>query len=134
VADQAHGLQCTLMIYVTAAVFYALQIYFYRARQSSFGSRPISTELQNALNSLVSAAYYATKAGQVQLLERFQWSLFIAGLEITDPVHQEWVENNLTDPAIREAFHCILCIKRQSPGGITMQKIRSLVDKGPSVP
>ncbi|KAL4735706.1 hypothetical protein BDV11DRAFT_211812 [Aspergillus similis] len=134
VADQTHGLQCTLMTYVTAAVFYALQIYFYRARQSSFGSRPISTELQNALNSLVSAAYYATKAGQVQLLERFQWSLFIAGLEITDPVHQEWLGNNLTDPAIREAFDCILRIKRQSPGGITMQKIRSLIDEGPSVP
>ncbi|KAL4752925.1 hypothetical protein BDW72DRAFT_211027 [Aspergillus terricola var. indicus] len=134
VTDQTHGLQCTLMTYVTAAVFYALQIYFYRARQSSFGSRPISTELQNALSSLVSAAYYATKAGQVQLLERFQWSLFIAGLEITDPVHQEWVGNNLTDPAIREAFDCTLRIKRQFPGGITMQKIRSLIDEGSSVP
>ncbi|KAL3438494.1 hypothetical protein BDV09DRAFT_182754 [Aspergillus tetrazonus] len=134
VADQAHGPQCPLMTYVTAAVFYALQIYFYRARQSSFGSRPISIELQNALNSLVSAAYYATKAGQVQLLERFQWSLFIAGLEITDPVHQEWVGNNLTDPAIREALDCILRIKQQSSNGLTMQKIRSLIDKGSPMP
>ncbi|KAL6234852.1 hypothetical protein BDW75DRAFT_230853 [Aspergillus navahoensis] len=129
VADQTHGSQCTLMTYVTATIFYALQIYFYRARQSSFGTRPIPFELQHALNSLVSAAYYATKAGQVQLLERFQWSLFIAGLEITDPVHQEWVGNTISDPAIREGFDCIRRIKQHSPASITMQKIRSLIDE-----
>ncbi|KAL4990599.1 hypothetical protein BDW68DRAFT_194257 [Aspergillus falconensis] len=133
VADQTHGSQCTLMTYVTATFFYALQIYFYRARQSSFGTRPIPFELQNALNSLVSAAYYATQAGQVQLLERFQWSLFIAGLEVTDPVYQEWVGNNMSDPAIRKGFDCIQRIKRQSSGGMTMQKIRSLIDEDLSV-
>ncbi|KAL4999685.1 hypothetical protein BDV10DRAFT_200554 [Aspergillus recurvatus] len=130
VADQTPGSKCTLMTYVTATVFYALQFYFYRARQSSFGTRPIPFELHNALDSLVSAAYYTTKAGQVQLLERFQWSLFIAGLEITDPIHREWVGNNMSDPGIRKGFDCIQRIKQQSSGGITMKKIRQLIDEG----
>ncbi|KAL4976631.1 hypothetical protein BDW66DRAFT_166291 [Aspergillus desertorum] len=130
VADQTHGSKCTPMTYVTVTVFYALQIYFYRARGSSFGTRPIPLELQSALSSLVSAAYYATKAGQVQLLERFQWSLFIAGLELTDPVHQEWVINHISGPAIRKGFDCIQRRKQQSPSGVTMQKIRSLINDG----
>ncbi|KAL4937136.1 hypothetical protein BDV06DRAFT_232784 [Aspergillus oleicola] len=125
--------QCTLMTYVAATCFYALQIYLYRARQSPFGTRPISSELQDALNSLVSAAYYATKTGQVQLLERFQWSLFISGLEVTDPVHQEWIGNHISDPAIKKGFDHFQTIKGQSPGGITMQKVRSLIDEGLSI-
>ncbi|KAL4908202.1 hypothetical protein BDW74DRAFT_174895 [Aspergillus multicolor] len=130
VTDQPHRFRCTLMAYVTVTVFYALQIYLYRARQCAFATRPIPAEIQDALNSLVSAAYYATKTGQVQLLERFQWSLFIAGLEITDPVHQEWFGKNMSDPAIKKGFDLIQAFKRRSPGSITMEKIRSLVDKG----
>jgi hypothetical protein len=121
------------MAYVTATFFYALKIYFYRAHLSSFGTRPISSELQDAISSLVLAAYYAIKTGPVQLLERFQWSLFIAGLEITDPVHQEWMGNNISDPAIKRGFDYIQTLKRQSPGDVTMQRIRSLIDEGFSV-
>ncbi|KAL4932258.1 Zn(II)2Cys6 transcription factor [Aspergillus undulatus] len=123
----------TLMAYVAATFSYALQIYLYRARTSQFGTRPIPTELQHTLSSLVSTAYYATKTGQVQLLERFQWSLFMAGLEITDPIHQEWIAGHLSDPAIKKAFDHCQAVKEQSPGGITMHKIRSLVDEGFSI-
>ncbi|KAL4921721.1 hypothetical protein BDW62DRAFT_208284 [Aspergillus aurantiobrunneus] len=130
VADQTYHSECTLMTFVTITCFYALQIYFYRARQSLFGTRPIPSEFQDALNSLVSAAYYAVITGPVQLLERFQWSLLMAGLEITDPIHQEWIGNNLSDPAIKKGFDYIQAMNRQSPGGITMQKIRSLINEG----
>ncbi|RDW60488.1 putative Zn(II)2Cys6 transcription factor [Aspergillus mulundensis] len=131
--EQSHDSQCTLMAYVTVTVFYALQIYLYRARQCAFGTRPIPAEIQDALNSLVSAAYYATKTGQVQLLERFQWSLFIAGLEVTDPVHQEWIGNNMSDPAIKKGFDHIQAFKRRSAGGITVQNIRALIDESLTV-
>lgn len=130
VADQTYHAECTLMTFITATFFYATQIYLYRARGSLFGGEPIPSGLQDALNSLVSAAYYATKAGSVQLLERFQWSLFIAGLETTDPVHQEWVENNISDPAIKKVFGQVQDLRNQPPGGITMKKIRSLVGEG----
>lgn len=130
VADQTYHAECTLMTFVTATFFYAMKIYLYRARISSFGAGPIPSELQDALSSLVSAAYYATKTGSVQLLERFQWSLFIAGLEITDPVHQEWVGNNISDPSIKKVFDHVQDIRNQPPGGITMKKIRSLVGEG----
>ncbi|KAL2852396.1 hypothetical protein BJY01DRAFT_259958 [Aspergillus pseudoustus] len=122
--------QCTLMSFVAATFYYALQIYFHRARQSSFQARPLPNECQNSLTSLVSTAYYAIKTGPVQLLERFQWSLFIAGLETTDPVHQEWVGNNISDPAIKAGFDHIKGLKRQFEEGITIRMIRSLIDGG----
>ncbi|KAL3479093.1 hypothetical protein BJX99DRAFT_90593 [Aspergillus californicus] len=125
--------QSNLMAYVTVSFFYALYIYFYRARLSSFGSRPVSSAFQDALSSLVSTAYHTIKTGPVQLLERFQWSLFMAGLETTDPVHQEWIGNNISDPAIKEGFEHIQAVKRQSPGDITMQQIRFLIEEGLSV-
>ncbi|KAL4798687.1 hypothetical protein BDV19DRAFT_396569 [Aspergillus venezuelensis] len=121
--------KCTLMTYVAATCFYALQIYFYRARQSAFGTRPIPSHLQDTLGCLMSAAYYATKTGQVQLLERFQWSLLIAGLEITDPVHLEWIENHISDPAIKKGFNHFQRLKGQSPAGVTMEKVRALINE-----
>ena len=116
------------MTYVAAACFYALHIYFYRARQSPFGTRPITSQLQDALGCLMSAAYYATKTGQVQLLERFQWSLLIAGLEVTDPVHLEWIGNHMSDPAIKKGFDHFQRVKGQSPAAVTMDKVRSLIN------
>ncbi|KAL3455249.1 hypothetical protein BJX64DRAFT_77567 [Aspergillus heterothallicus] len=130
VTDPTHHSQCTLMTFVAATFYYALQIYFHRARLSSFGTRPLPNKLQDSLASLVSTAYYAVKAGPVQLLERFQWSLFIGGLETTDPVHQEWIGNNISDPAIGAGFDQIRRLKEQSRGGVTMHMIRSLIDEG----
>ncbi|KAI9375281.1 hypothetical protein BJX61DRAFT_531697 [Aspergillus egyptiacus] len=132
VNSSCHG-QGPLMAYVTVTFFYALQIYLHRARWSSFGTRPVPTALQEALSSLIAAAYHAIRTGPVQLLERFQWSLFMSGLETTDPVHQEWIGKNLSDPAMKEGFDHLQAIKQQSPRDITMQKIRSLVDQGLSV-
>ncbi|KAL4882036.1 hypothetical protein BJY04DRAFT_187924 [Aspergillus karnatakaensis] len=132
-ASNSKVFRCTLMAYVTVTFFYALQIYFYRARMSSFGTRPVPPEVQGAINSLVSTAYYAVKTGPVQLLERFQWSLFIAGLETTDPIHEEWIGNNISDPAIKQGFDYIQTLKGQTPSDITMQRIRGLIDEGFSV-
>jgi hypothetical protein len=118
------------MAFVAVTFYYALQIYYHRARLSSFGTRPLPTRLQNFLTSLVSTAYYAVKAGPMQLLERFQWSLFIAALETTDPVHKEWIGNSISDPAIKAGFDHIKSLKEQSHGSITMHMIRSLIDEG----
>ncbi|KAL2840758.1 hypothetical protein BJX68DRAFT_185014 [Aspergillus pseudodeflectus] len=130
VTDPKCHSQCTLMAFVAVAFYYALQIYYHRARLSSFGTRPLPTRLQNFLTSLVSTAYYAVKAGPMQLLERFQWSLFIAALETTDPVHKEWIGNSISDPAIKAGFDHIKSLKEESHGSITMHMIRSLIDEG----
>ncbi|KAK1142941.1 hypothetical protein N8T08_007182 [Aspergillus melleus] len=117
----------SLMSYVTITFFHALQVYFYRSRASGFGQRPVPSELQMALNTLVSTAYYTINAGSVQLLERFQWSLFIGVLETHDPVHRQWLMDHISDPSLREDVQWIQTIKHASTNCMTMAKLRWLI-------
>lgn len=113
------------MTLVTVTFFYALQIYFYRSRNSAFGELPVPAKVQNALSELVSTAYYTVATGPVQLLERFQWALLIAGIETYDPVHQDWISTNIADPGMKCALQVTLDAKKTR--SISMRAIRQLV-------
>ncbi|PLB51446.1 hypothetical protein P170DRAFT_487283 [Aspergillus steynii IBT 23096] len=117
----------SLMSYVTITFFHALQLYFYRSRESAFGQRPVSKHLQKTLNTLVSTAYHTVSTGPVQLLERFQWSLFIGALETHDPVHRQWLVDHISDPGLKAGTQLIQTIKHRSANGITMQNLRWLI-------
>lgn len=114
------------MALVTVTFFHALQIYFYRSRNSHFGERPVPSEIQWALRELVAAAYYTMATGPVQLLERFQWSLLIAGIETHDPVHLEWISRTISDPSMKHALHLVQEAKAVSY--ISMQTLRQIVE------
>ncbi|KAI9166392.1 transporter [Paramyrothecium foliicola] len=84
-ATDCHEKSSPLMALVTVTFFHALEIYLYRSRGSSLGELPTPARVQLSLKELMTTAYYATAAGPVQLLERFQWALLIAGIETHDP-------------------------------------------------
>ncbi|KAH6979042.1 hypothetical protein EDB82DRAFT_245980 [Fusarium venenatum] len=128
--------QCTgqstkppLMAPVTATIFYALQIYLYRSRNNVFGQTPIPQDMDTALKELVAAAYQTIATGPVQLLERFQWALLIAGIETHDPVHRDWISANISDPVIKSVFNLVLSAKGRSDEGVSMEAIRDLVSR-----
>lgn len=112
---------------VTITFFHALQLYYYRSRDLAFGQRPVSSQQQTALNTLVSTAYRTISTGPVQLLERFQWSLFIGALETHDPIHQQWLICHISDTGLKEGIRLIKTIKQRSSNGITMQELRLLI-------
>ncbi|KAF4437556.1 hypothetical protein F53441_13005 [Fusarium austroafricanum] len=93
-----------LMALVTVTIFHALEIYLYRSRDSFFGDRPIPADIERALQELVAAAYHTIPVGPVQLLERFQWALLIAGLETHDPVYRDWISASISDPVVKEIW------------------------------
>jgi hypothetical protein len=113
------------MTLVTVSFYYALQIYFYRSQNPAFGKRPIPDKVQSALRKLISTAYYTVAAGPVQLLERFQWALLIAGIETNDPVHRDWITANIADNNMKCVLQLILDAKQTC--SISMQEIRQLV-------
>ncbi|CAH0025177.1 unnamed protein product [Clonostachys rhizophaga] len=117
-----------LMGLVTLTFFHALEIYLYRSRDSALGQVPTPARVQAALSQLVTAAYYSMAAGPVQLLERFQWALLIAGIETQDPVHRDWLSASISDPAIRGVYHAVQAAK--GPTGISMRAIREVVARG----
>ncbi|KAF0639427.1 hypothetical protein FPSE5266_08048 [Fusarium pseudograminearum] len=116
-----------LMALVTTTIFYALQIYLHRSRDSPFGQTPIPQDIDTALKELVAAAYQTIATGPVQLLERFQWALLIAGMETHDPVHQDWISANISDPVIKSVLNLVLAAKGRSDEGVSMEAVRDLV-------
>ncbi|KAE8371834.1 hypothetical protein BDV26DRAFT_298421 [Aspergillus bertholletiae] len=118
----------SLLECVTVTFFYALQIYLHRSCESAFGADPVPEEVGCALGSLVMAAYNAVAIGPIQLLERFQWSLFIGVIETRDPVHREWILTHLSDPALKRIYQLVQEAKRHSP--VTMQSLRRIVGGG----
>ncbi|RGP80300.1 zn 2cys6 transcription factor [Fusarium longipes] len=120
-----------LMALVTSTIFYALQIYLHRSRDSAFGQMPLPQDIDTALKELVIAAYHAIATGPVQLLERFQWALMIAGIETQDPVHRDWISANISDPVIKSVFSLVLAAKGRSDKGVSMEEIRDLVSRRP---
>jgi hypothetical protein len=116
-----------LLAYVSITFFYALQIYFLRSSAQGFGS-DTCLSVQNALKCLISTAHLALNVGPVQLLERFQWALLIAGIETDDVVHRDWIFANISDPGIKKLLRVILDRKQELGGEITMPTIRQMVN------
>ncbi|KAF3014676.1 hypothetical protein E8E14_002868 [Neopestalotiopsis sp. 37M] len=114
-----------LMTLVSVSLYYALIIYLHRGRESPFGGRPVPDEIHFALSKLVSTAYYTMASGPVQLLERFQWALLIAGVETNDPVYRDWIRGNIADPSMKSTLDTILAM--QQTRLLSMQEIRELV-------
>lgn len=114
------------MAYVTTTVFYALHVYLDRATTNGFGSTPVSPHTQRALAALLAVAYKTIAAGPVQLLERFQWALLIAGVETSDPIHRDWIRANISDPGFKNMLGVVLMEKGRLGGAIRMTTIRQL--------
>ncbi|KAF9890764.1 hypothetical protein FE257_005633 [Aspergillus nanangensis] len=118
----------SLMAYVTSTVFYATCIYLDRATVPGFGG-PRSSSTDQALSSLLKVSYKTVSMGSVQLLERFQWALLIAGIETSDEIHRHWVISSISDMGIRDIFRVILDEKFRLGGVISMRDIRQLIGK-----
>ncbi|KAF5659126.1 allantoate ureidosuccinate permease [Fusarium heterosporum] len=116
--------QPPLMALVTLTIFHALEIYLYRSRDTFFGETPVPADIERALRELVSAAYHTIPAGPVQLLERFQWALLIAGIETHDLVYRDWISASISDSVIKGVYNLVLSAKTLSAKGISMEAVR----------
>ncbi|KAI1050706.1 hypothetical protein LB507_009349 [Fusarium sp. FIESC RH6] len=119
-----------LMALVTVTILHALQIYLYRSRDSAFGETPVPPEVETALTDLVAVAYHTITIGPVQLLERFQWALLIAGIETHDPIHRDWISASISDPVIKSVYHQVLAAKGMSDT-VSMEAVRDLISRKP---
>lgn len=114
------------MALVAVTFFHAIQIYFHRSRDSYFGQLPVPNEIQQNLSELIATAYYTIATGPVQLLERFQWSLLIAGMETHDPVHLEWILATLSDPILKNILNTVK--EEQQSRSISIKNLRQIID------
>jgi hypothetical protein len=114
------------MALVAVTFFHAIQVYFHRSRDTYFGQLPVPSEIQQTLSELITSAFHTVATGPVQLLERFQWSLLIGGMETRDPVHLEWILANLSDPILKNLLNMIK--EEQEPPSISIKQLRQIID------
>lgn len=107
----------------SAALFYATRIYLLRSTSSPFGAEG-STPSQHALSQLLLFARTICSGGIQQRVYEFQWSLFIAGLETNDPIHEEWLQSRIIDTRFSEVLKHLLVFKRAHQGTVSLQKVR----------
>jgi hypothetical protein len=111
---------------VAVAFYYATVIYHYRCRSSPFGALPVPEDIQEAIKGLLTCTRLAVRTRSVQLLERFQWSLFIAGVETNDAEDSEWVRESLADAVLKDVFGAVGDVKRNNHGCIPLATVRAL--------
>lgn len=114
------------MALVAVTFFSALQIYLCRSRSIAFGERPQPLEVQQAFSNLLRTAHHTTKVASVRLLERFQWSMLIAGAETHDLIYLDWLKENMSDIVMEKVFYKMIRIKKQYAGCILIQQLRLL--------
>jgi hypothetical protein len=111
---------------VAVAFYYAVVIYHHRSRSSPFGALPVTEDIREALKGLLTCTHFAVRTRSVQLLERFQWSLFIAGVETNDVEDGAWVQDSLADAVLKDVLAAVRDEKRKRHGCIPLATLRSL--------
>jgi hypothetical protein len=114
------------MTLVTVAFYDATVIYFHRSRLSPFGALPVRQEVQEALSELFNIARLTVQPHSVQLLERFQWSMFIAGTETNDYGESKLIQQSLSDPVLKDILPIVQEMKEKNHGCIDIAALRLL--------
>ncbi|RDW59905.1 hypothetical protein BP6252_12992 [Coleophoma cylindrospora] len=107
----------------SATLFYATRIYLLRSTSSPFGAEGSSAS-QHALSQLLRYARSVCSDGVRQRVYEFQWSLFIAGLETNDPIHEEWLQSRIVDTRFSEVLKGLLVYKRAHHGLVPLHTVR----------
>lgn len=109
--------------------FYALRIYSYRCflEDCSFEvSAPAI--IQSCVSSIVQLAQRCLSRGLVEAMQaRFQWSLFMAGIETTDNVYKEWINTKFKSARVSAAFTHIWRLQERSGKRISMSLLSEIL-------
>jgi hypothetical protein len=111
------------------AYFYALRIYKFRCFQQGDRAAIIApSEVQTSVDSILRIAQRSFSSQPVdQMVERFQWPLFIAGIETSDNIHKEWISAKLKKAKLSHAFKRITEIQDRTGMRVSMPVIRHIM-------
>lgn len=113
------------------AYFYALRIYKFRCFQQDATITP--PEVQASVDSILRITQRSFSSQQLDIMvERFQWPLFMAGIETSDNIHKEWIQTKLRKAKLSYAFKRIVEIQDRTRIRVSMPVTRQIMcGKGP---
>lgn len=115
--------------------YYALRIYSFLCflPEDSLGL-PTPALIQSFVSSILSLAQRSLSSGMLDPMRaRFQWPLFIAGIETADCIHKEWVQSKLKSERLSQAFQRIVSARKETGTRLPMSAVRLfLAGKAPA--
>ncbi|OAA72335.1 hypothetical protein ISF_01408 [Cordyceps fumosorosea ARSEF 2679] len=118
-------------------LFYALRIYCFRSFLSDDSlATPSPPAVQSSVSSILQLAQRSLSRGPLDPMQaRFQWPLFMAGIETTDRIHKEWAHSKLRTASMSIAFQTIVCLEEETQRRTPMPLVRQLMDtKNSAIP
>lgn len=108
--------------------FHALRIYKFRCFHYDGVVSITPPEVQSSLAAILQIAQRSFSVKQQdQTIERFQWPLFMAGIETSDGIHKEWIRTKLKKARLSRAFKRILEIQDKSGRRVSMPLVRHIM-------
>ncbi|OBT70780.1 hypothetical protein VF21_10265 [Pseudogymnoascus sp. 05NY08] len=108
--------------------FYALRIYKFRCFHCDGVFAITPPEVQSSLTAILQIAQRSFSVKQQsQMIGRFQWPLFIAGIETSDGIHKEWIRTKLKKTRLSCAFKRILEIQDKTGRRVSMPLVRQIM-------
>ncbi|KFY26352.1 hypothetical protein V493_04139 [Pseudogymnoascus sp. VKM F-4281 (FW-2241)] len=108
--------------------FHALRIYKFRCFHNDGLIATAPPEIQPSLGAILQIAQRSFSAKQQdQMVERFQWPLFIAGIETSDGIHKEWIRSKLKKARLSRALKRILEIQDNTGRRASMPLVRRIM-------
>ncbi len=115
--------------------YYALRIYSFLCflPEDSLGV-PTPPHIQSCVSSILYLAQRSLSSGIMDPMRaRFQWPLFVAGIETADCIHKEWVQSKLKSERMSLAFQRIVSAQEETATRLPMSAIRQIL-AGKSTP
>ncbi|KAJ4160068.1 uncharacterized protein LMH87_007998 [Akanthomyces muscarius] len=109
--------------------YYALRIYSFLCflPEDSLGV-PTPPLIQSFVSSTLTLAQRSLSSGTLDPMRaRFQWPLFVAGIETADCIHREWVQSKLKSGRMSQAFQRIVSTREETGIRLPMSAVRQIL-------
>lgn len=107
--------------------FHALRIYKFRCIHYDGVAANTPPDIQSSMAAILQVAQRSFSVKQQdQIIGRFQWPLFMVGIETTDGIHKEWIRTKL-NARLSRAFERILEVQDKTGRRISMPLVRQIM-------
>lgn len=111
--------------------FYALRIYCYRCfLPDSDLASPAPPHVESSVASILQLAQRSLSRDSMDpMRSRFQWPLFMAGIETGDNIHKEWVYSKMRSANMKIGFGAVLRMQEEAGARAPMAEIKQILSR-----
>ncbi|KUJ20300.1 uncharacterized protein LY89DRAFT_578409, partial [Mollisia scopiformis] len=118
---------------LSIAYYHAVRVCLFRCTLSDLKA-PCPDIIQSSLSCILSIAHQTFATGDDALFHRIEWPIFIAGVEIKDEIHREWIQEKLKHSNIGTALNEVIQVQQEFGRRVGVEFMRDVFCKGLRAP